>query len=86
MSVHHLPPAHQAPQPSGPGGGNGLEGRLRQLEIELGRLDVKVDGIKENMATKAWVLGGVIGGVVLALGVAIALLRWGGPIPPLSGG
>ena len=40
--------------------------RLRQLEIELGLVDVKVDGNKENMATKAWVLGRVIVGVGLA--------------------
>ena len=41
-----------------------IEGRLSMIEEKL-----------NHMATKAWVLGGVVGGCVLAVGMAMAYLR-----------
>lgn len=41
-----------------------IEGRVLVVETEL-----------KHLATKAWVLGGVVGGMVLAASVAIAILK-----------
>ena len=64
-------------------GGSGNGGDLRE---RLARLEERVNGIKENMATKGdvkdvkiWVLsgvlGGVLGGMVLAAGTSIAIMK-----------
>ncbi len=41
-----------------------VEGRVLVIETEL-----------KHLATKAWVLGGVVGGMVLAASVAVAVLK-----------
>ncbi len=50
---------------TGSNGGNGTFGeRLARLEAHM-----------QHVATKAWVLGGVVGGMVLAASLSIAILK-----------
>ena len=53
-------------------GGN-YEGRISYLEAQM-----------EHTATRAWVLGGVIAGILAALGLILAALRILGWGPPTS--
>ena len=61
--------------PGSNGGGDGFDSRLRALEIQVARIDERIGGMEKAMATKVWVLGGVIGASVLAVGIAIALIK-----------
>ena len=62
-NVHTLPQTN--PHGSGGnGGGQNLHGRVSAIEAHL-----------QHMATKAWVLGGVVGGMVSAALVTIAIIR-----------
>ena len=74
MSDRHL---HAVDNPAAPGtgsgnnGGNGFDSRLREAEKDIA-------GIKNeltHLATKAWVLGGVIGGMIIAASLAITILK-----------
>ena len=56
---------------SGGGGGKRIEERLAALETRIDYLATKEDIQK----IKVWVLAGVIGAVVVALGIALAILR-----------
>ena len=61
------------------GGGNGHGQRLRTLEIEVTKIATKMESVatrEEVLKLKLWILGGVIGGMVIAatLGLAIARL------------
>ena len=61
------------------GGGNGHGQRLRTLEIEVAKIATKMESVatrEEVLKLKLWILGGVIGGMVVAatLGFAIARL------------
>ena len=49
--------------PSNGNSGNGIEKRLREVENSLVRLDTKFDTELKHLATKAWVLGGILGGM-----------------------
>ena len=97
-NVHKLvgPPAQ--PAHGGNGGGNGLEGRVRSLEVEFARIDERLNGLEKtidrtstnlektigqridhlekSMASKVWVLGGVIGGGVVAAGLVLAAAKF----------
>lgn len=63
----------------GNGNGGGSEHRLRQLEIAIARIETKLDTELKHVATKAWVLGGVLAGMgvaaAIAASVVIAALR-----------
>ena len=45
--------------------------RLRELEIQVARIDERL----KHVATRAWVLGGVVFANVIGVGLAIALIE-----------
>ena len=51
--------------------GNSYAAKDLQIEGRLSMIEEKLN----HVATKAWVLGGVVGGCVLAVGMAMAYLR-----------
>lgn len=55
---------------SGGGGRSELEMRLRRVEIQLAGIDNQL----KHVATKAWVLGGVLGGMGIAASVGVAIV------------
>ena len=63
-------------------GGNGIEKRLREVERGIDRLETKFDTELKHLATKAWVLGGVIGGMVIAVMVTLTVLKLFGASDP----
>lgn len=72
-------PASTATGRNGNGGGNGrLESRVAVLESELKHLATKAD----VLGLKIWVLGGVIGGMIVASGLATAISRLFLAAPP----
>lgn len=77
MNAPHLRPVEQdEPEiEDGAGGGNGNGQRLREIERRLTRIETKFDTELPHLATKAWVLGGVVGGMVIAASLAIAILK-----------
>lgn len=67
---------------------NQLEGSTQKIEKDISDLRVSVGKIEEGMkhvATRAWVLGGVIGGMTIAVAIAGAILRFW-PVVSSSGG
>ena len=74
-NVHHLRPSDRTPQPGGTGDGNGFDGRLRNLEIQVARVDERIAAMDRAMASKAWVLGGVVLATVIGVGVALTLIK-----------
>lgn len=59
------------------GGGNGggrTEDRLRGVEIQLAEIKTKLDTELKHVATKAWVLGGVLAGMGVAATIAAAVV------------
>ena len=66
---------YEMPTPSGGDSGNGVENRLRQVENRLTRLETKFDAELKHLATRAWVLGGVLGGMGVAAGIALLFIR-----------
>ena len=65
------------------GGGRGSEDRLRNAEIRLERIETKLDTQLGHLATKndvtkvkVWVLSGVLGGMAVAAGIAVAVARF----------
>ena len=64
----------------GNGNGGRLEARLREVEVRLTRIETKLDAELKHVATKAWVLGGVLAGmgvaVVVAFTIAVVVLYW----------
>lgn len=59
------------------GGGNGggsREDRLRGVEIQLAEIKAKLDVELKHVATKAWVLGGVLAGMGIAATIAAAVV------------
>ena len=69
----------EAPAPAAGGGGGTSDERLRALEIQLARVDERLrhlEGeLKRHFATKAWILTGVLGGMGIAAGVAVAIVK-----------
>ena len=67
---------HLGTPPPGQPGGGGLESRVSILETHLPYLATKSD-VKD---VKIWVLAGVIAGIgiatTIAVGVALAVVRW----------
>lgn len=57
------------------GNGGGTHERLRAIEDRLTRLETKFDTELKHLATRAWVLGGVVGGMVIAASLAIAFVK-----------
>ena len=64
---------------AGSGGDGTSDERLRALEIQVVRVDEglkRLEGeLKRHFATKAWVLGGVLGGMGVAAAVAVTLVK-----------
>lgn len=58
----------------GNGNGGRFEYRLRQLEIAIARMETKLDTELKHVATKAWVLGGVLAGMAIAATIAASVV------------
>lgn len=65
------------------GDGRGSEDRLRNAEIQLAKIETKLDTELGHLATKndltavkVWVLSGVLGGMAIAAGIAVAVARF----------
>ena len=73
----NVTPLHAQQRVTGNGGGDGhdLHGRVSALEASLKHLATKEDIQK----LRVWVLGGVIGAGVIALGIAAIFVRWSLP-------
>ena len=66
----------------GNGGGGEFDNRLRSLEQNHTGLKKDIAWIKKTMATKndisnlkIWILGGVLGAIVIAAGIAAAVVK-----------
>lgn len=59
---------------NGPSNG-GNDDRLRAVENGLVRIETKLETELKHLATRAWVLAGVIGGAVLAVGMAMTYIK-----------
>ena len=75
------PPAAEKSH-GGNGSGRGSEDRLRNVEIQLAEIRTKFDTKLDHLATKnelttlkVWVLSGVLGGMAIAAGIAVAIIR-----------
>ena len=73
--VPHPSSPPPTPAPSSNGNGNGFDGRLRALEIQVARVDERIVAMEKAMATKAWVLGGVVLAAVIGVGLALTLIK-----------
>ncbi len=70
-------------QRSIPGGaGNGFDGTLRRVEIDMATVKTEVKNIDKNMATKkdisdlkVWILVGVLGAIPVGVGIATLVIR-----------
>lgn len=71
-NVSELNPPGTRPGGSNGGGGRDLPSRVAAIEAHM-----------QHMATKAWVLAGVVGGMVSAALVTLAIIRVF--FPPVSG-
>ncbi len=58
----------------GNGGGSRLEDRLRGVEIQLAEIKATLDAELKHVATRAWVLGGVLAGMGVAATIAVAIV------------
>ena len=67
--------------PDGGNGGSRLDRLERQMDeqiratSQIGQTLAKLDERSIHAATKAWVLGGVLGGMAIAAGVAATIVR-----------
>ena len=52
-------------------GGGGIDTRLRAVEVELAAAKTEL----KHLATRAWVLGGVVGGMVTATLITLAVIK-----------
>ena len=66
------------------GGSNGgdFDSRLRHVEQAVERIETKLNSELQHLATRAWVLGGVVGGMVSAALITLAVMRLF--FPPVS--
>ena len=55
--------------------GGSSESRLREVERAVERIETKLDSELKHLATRAWVLGGVVGGMVSAALITLATIR-----------
>lgn len=69
MSVHQFP--ERSAELNGGGDGGSYDQRLSSLEGDVRELRADM----KHVATKAWVLGGVLGGMAVAATIAAAMLR-----------
>ncbi len=60
-----------APAAKSNGGGSGSDDRLRAVELDV--REIKTD--LKHMATRAWVLGGVLGGAGVGASIALTVLK-----------
>lgn len=68
------PPVTEKTGGGGNGGNHRLEDRLRGLELQLVEIRTKLDTELKHIATKAWVLGGVLAGMGVAATIAAAVV------------
>ena len=66
---------YEMPTPSNGNSGNGIEKRLREVEKSIVRLEARFDTELKHLATRAWVLGGVLGGMGIAATIALLFIR-----------
>ena len=52
-----------------------IDERLKSVEIYLAKLDTKFETELKYLATKAWILGGLLGGMGMAAMIGIGLAR-----------
>ena len=70
----HIQPEPEPAVPlssSGSGGPGGFDGRLSALEVAVGKVETEL----RHLATRAWVLGGVVGGMISAVIITLAVIR-----------
>ena len=79
---HPTAPPPGSPPHSGGGPGDGLDARLRELEIQAARIEERVSSIQEHMAKKdditnlkVWILVGVLSAIVIAAGIAATIVK-----------
>ena len=70
------------PPPDRGGGGNGDDSRLRALEVNMARVQERLENIKQNMAVrkdisdlKVWILLGVLSATVIAASIAATVVK-----------
>lgn len=68
------PPVTEKTGGGGNGGNHRLEDRLQGLELQLVEIRTKLDTELKHIATKAWVLGGVLAGMGVAATIAAAVV------------
>lgn len=55
----------------GDGGGGTVDTRLRDVEVQVAEVKTEL----KHLATKAWVLGGVVGGMVTATLITLTVIK-----------
>lgn len=75
-------PTRSPPSRGGSDGGGFDDERLRAVEVGLAKLETKVDGLDQKVATKTdisnlkvWVLGGVLGAIGIAATIATIIVK-----------
>jgi len=70
--IHSFPKQDRSYDNNGGSGGDS-DSRLRKLEVDVGKIQERIKGMQENMATKKdisdvkiWILGGVISVIVFS--------------------
>ena len=53
------------------GNGSGTPNRVHAVEIRLTRIETEL----KHLATRAWVLGGVVGGMVAATAITLTVIK-----------
>lgn len=54
---------------------NGNNGHFGNRDIEIERRLATIEETLKHTATRAWVLGGVVGGCALAAGIALTVMK-----------
>ena len=77
-NVSQFPGQRSLPSDGGGNGGNGIEKRLRDVELDVREIRTSLQHVstKEDIQrVKVWALSGVIAGMGLAAGIALGLAR-----------
>ncbi len=64
-------PEPAVPLSSSDGGGGGTDARLKEIELRMARVGTEL----KHLATRAWVLGGVVGWMVTATIITLTVIR-----------
>lgn len=89
MNVVPFPPEDQRGLSSSGGGGSDDRSRLRNVELDVREVKTQMQHValqKDVLGLKIWILIGVIGGMLTAAGLALAVARlFFGPSSPPGG-